>query len=79
MWAAASTPQTTSLPGRLAEVSTPKVTTRLWRQVDRLTLGVTVADRWDFTSGNWAFSLVPSGSQPQAQSRTHGITGTICT
>ena len=54
-------------------------TTRLRRQVGRLKLVLTVADHWKFASGNWAFSLAPSGSQPQAQSRTHGITGTICT
>ena len=56
-----------------------EVITHMCRQVDSLTLGLTVADRREFASGNWPFSLVPSGSQPQAQSRTHGITSTICT
>ena len=32
-----------------------------------------------FASGNWAFSLGPSRSQQEAQSQSHGITGTICT
>ena len=49
------------------------------RQVGRLTLGLTVPDRWELTSGNPEFSLAPLGSQPQAQSQTHSITGTICT
>ena len=46
MWAEASTPQTTSFPGRLTEVRTPKVATRLQvrLRVGRLTLGLTVAD-----------------------------------
>ena len=79
VWAEASTTQTTSFPGVLTEVRTPKVTTGLRRQVSWLTLGLTVADRCEFTSGNWDFSLAPSEYQPQAQSRTHGITGTICT
>ena len=49
MWAEASTPQTTSFPGRLTEVRTPEVATRLQvrLQVGRLTLGLTVADRWE--------------------------------
>ena len=67
VWAEAWTPQTTSLPGRLTEVRTPKDTTRLWRQVCWLALGRTVADRSELASGDWAFSLAPSGSQPQAQ------------
>ena len=49
MWADASTPQTTSFPGRLTEVRTPEVATRLQvrLRVGRLTLGLTVADRWE--------------------------------
>ena len=45
----ASTPQTTSFPGRLTEVRTPEVATRLQvrLRVGRLTLGLTVADRWE--------------------------------
>ena len=65
--------------GKLTKVRTPKVTIQLPRQVDRLTPELTAADRWEFTSGNWAFSLTPSGSRQQAQSWTHGITGAICT
>ena len=40
MWAEASTPQTTSFPGRLTEVRTPEVATRLEvrLRVGRLTL-----------------------------------------
>ena len=43
------TPQTTSFPGRLTEVRTPEVATRLQvrLRVSRLTLGLTVADRWE--------------------------------
>ena len=37
-----STPQTASFPGRLTKVRTLKLTTRLRRQVGRLTLGPTV-------------------------------------
>ena len=46
VWAEASTPQTTSFPGRLTEVRSPEVATRLQvgLRVDRLTLGLTVAD-----------------------------------
>ena len=49
VWAEASTPQTTSFPGRLTEVRTPEVATRLQvrLRVGRLTLGLTVADRWE--------------------------------
>ena len=49
MWAEVSTPQTTSFPGRLTEVRTPEVATRLQvrLRVGRLTLGLTVADRWE--------------------------------
>ena len=49
VWAEASTPQTTSFPGRLTKVRTPKVATRLQvrLRVGRLTLGLTVADRWE--------------------------------
>ena len=49
MWAEASTPQTTSFPGRLTEVRTPEVATRLQvrLRVGRLTLGLTVADSWE--------------------------------
>ena len=49
MWAEASTPQTTSFPGRLTEVRTPEVATPLQvrLRVGRLTLGLTVADRWE--------------------------------
>ena len=49
MWAEALTPQTTSFPGRLTEVRTPEVATRLQvrLRVGRLTLGLTVADRWE--------------------------------
>ena len=54
-------------------------TARLRRQVGRLTLGLTVADRPESSSGNWAFSLAPAGSEPQAQPQTLCITGTICT
>ena len=44
-----STPQTTSFPGRLTEVRTPEVATQLQvrLRVARLTLGLTVADRWE--------------------------------
>ena len=47
VWAEASTPQTTSFPGRLTRVRTPEVATRLQvcLRVGRLTLGLTVADR----------------------------------
>ena len=66
VWAEASTPQTTSFPGRLTEVRVPETTTQrhLHLPAGRLTLGLTVADRWEFTSSNWAFSPVPFGSQP---------------
>ena len=49
MWAEALTPQTTSFPGRLTEVRTPEAATRLQvrLRVDRLTLGLTVADCWE--------------------------------
>ena len=49
VWAEASTPQTTSFPGRLTEVRTPEVATRLQvrLRVGRLTLGLTVAERWE--------------------------------
>ena len=49
MWAEALTPQTTSFPGRLTEVRTPEVAVRLQvrLRVGRLTLGLTVADRWE--------------------------------
>ena len=49
MCAEASTPQTTSFPGRLTEVRTPEAATRLQvrLRVGRLTLGRTVADRWE--------------------------------
>ena len=49
MWAEASTPQTTSFPGRVTEVRTPEVATRpqVRLRVGRLTLGLTVADRWE--------------------------------
>ena len=49
MWAEASTPQTTSFPGRLTQVRTPEVATRLQvrLRVGRLTLGLTVADCWE--------------------------------
>ena len=49
MWAEASTPQTTSFQGRLTEVRTPEVATRLQARllIGRLTLGLTVADRWE--------------------------------
>ena len=51
VWAEASTPQTTSFPGRLTEVRTPEVATRLQvcLRVGRLTLGLTVADRWEYS------------------------------
>ena len=44
-----STPQTTSFPGRLTEVRTPEVTTRLQvrLRLGRLILGLTVPDRWE--------------------------------
>ena len=47
--AEASTPQTTSFPGRLTEVRTPEVATRLHvrLRVGRLTLELTVAGRWE--------------------------------
>ena len=64
-----SLPQTSTFSGRLTEVRTPEVTIPLRRQVARLKLALTVADRSEFASGNWAFSLAPSGSQPQTQSR----------
>ena len=49
MRAEASTPQTTSFPGRLTEVRTPEVATRLQvrLRVGRLKLELTVADRWE--------------------------------
>ena len=49
VWAEASTPQTTSFPGRLTEVRTAEVATQLQvhLRVGRLTLGLTVADRWE--------------------------------
>ena len=49
MWAEASPPQTTSFPGRLTEVRTLEVATRLQvrLRVGRLTLGLAVADRWE--------------------------------
>ena len=49
VWAEASTPQTTSFPGRPTEVRTTEVATRpqVRLRVGRLTLGLTVADRWD--------------------------------
>ena len=45
VWVEASTTQTTSFPGRLTEVRMLKATTRPRRQVRRLTLGLTVANR----------------------------------
>ena len=49
MWAEASTPETTSFPGRLTEVRTPEVATGLQvrLRVGWLTLGLTVADGWE--------------------------------
>ena len=49
VWAEAPSRQTTSFPGRLTEVRTPEVATRLQvrLRVGRLTLGLTVADRWE--------------------------------
>ena len=49
MWAEVWTSQTTSFPGRLTEVRTPEAATRLQvrLRVGRLTLGLTVADRWE--------------------------------
>ena len=49
MWAEASTSQTTGFPGRLTEVRTPEVASRLQVRLRarRLTLGLTVADRWE--------------------------------
>ena len=48
VWAEASTPQT-CFPGKLTKVRTPEVATRLQvrLRVGRLTLGLTVADRWE--------------------------------
>ena len=63
MWAEASTPQTTSFPGRLTEVRTPEVATRLQvrLRVGRLTLGLTVADRWEWSQATglpaWRLAL----------------------
>ena len=49
MWAEASTPQTTSFPGRLTEVRSTGGRHRLQvrLRIGRLTLGLTVADRWE--------------------------------
>ena len=65
MWAEASAPQTTSFRSGLTKVTTPEVGTQQRRQVGRLTLGLTVADRSKFASQNSAVSLAPSGSQSQ--------------
>ena len=49
MWAEASTPQTTSFPGRLTRSGAPEAAIRLQvrLRIGRLTLGLTVADRWE--------------------------------
>ena len=49
MWAESSTPQTTSFPGRLTEVRSTggRHPTAMCLRVGRLTLGLTVADRWE--------------------------------
>ena len=78
MLAEASTAQTFNFQGRLTEVRTPEVTTRLRRQVGRLTLGLTVADRSEFASGNFqsgTFRISATGTVTV----THGITVKICT
>ena len=78
MWAEASTPQTTSFPGRLTEVRTPEVATRLQvrLRVGRLTLGLTVADRWECSQATGLPAWRQAGSQNITASRAHGITGT---
>ena len=44
-------------------VQTLEVATKLQRQVGRLTLGLTMADRWELASGNSAMGLAPLASQ----------------
>ena len=73
MWAEASTPQTTSFPGRLTEVRTPEVATRLQVRlpVGRLTLGLTVADRLECSQ---ATGLSAWGHQDLSTSQPLGHT-----
>ena len=77
MWAEASTPQTTSFPGRLTEVRTPEAATRLQvrLRVGRLTLGLTVADRWECSQATGLPAWRHQDLHITA-TRAHGITGT---
>ena len=76
MWAEASTPQTTSFPGRLTQVRTPEAAGRLQvrLRVGRLTLGLTVADRWECIQATG----LPAWRHQDLHitARAHGITGT---
>ena len=66
MWGEASTPQTTSFPGRLTEV-------RL--RAGKLTLGLTVADRWECSQATGLPAWRHQDLHITA-TRAHGITGT---
>ena len=77
MWAEGSTPQTTSFPGRLTEVRTPEAATRLQvrLRVGRLTLGLTVADRWECSQATGLPAWRHQDLHITANT-AHGITGT---
>ena len=77
MWAEASTPQTTSFPGRLTRSGAPEVATRLQvrLRVGRLTLGLTVADCWE-CSQETRLSAWRHQDLHITANRAHGITGT---
>ena len=84
VWAEASTPQTTSFPGRLTEVRTPEFATRLQvrLRVGRLTLGLTVADRWECSraTGLPAWRHQDLSTHSHLGTRYHGHSNmTICT
>ena len=84
MWAEASTPQTTSFPGRLTEVRTPEAATRLQvrLRVGRLTVGLTVADRWECIQATglpaWRHQDL-STSQPLGHTVSRALKQRICT
>ena len=90
VWAEASTPQTTSFPGRLTEVRTSEVATRpqVRLRVGRLTLGPTVADRWECSQATGVPALRHedlSTSQPLGHTLKHdnlylgtGLGSTLC-
>ena len=78
MWAEASTPQTTSFPGRLTEVRStggrhPK---QVRLRIGRLTLGLTVADRWECSQATGLPAWRHQDLHTSQRIGQHGITGT---